>query len=427
MKKILFSVVLLAMVVLIGNVCVFAQKVPETVRVGIYFDGTAQDSVTVSAEGGVYLKCDGTDLGWLASATISQTDKNWQISGGAEPVVFWGEKMTIIPSAGLLKLNQKQYRGNFELIPNGNKMTVVNHLNTEEYLYGVVPLEMSTGWPLEALKAQAVCARTFVAANMNKYASKGFDVCNTTMSQVYGGASVEKADTTRAVQETAGQIIEYDGKLIDALYFSTSANHRTFNSEHVWSGAFPYLVSVDDTYQPVAKPDANAWSKTFTRAELQQIATENNMQIGEVNDLRVEYFSDGAVQKLTFVGTDGEYTAEKAKARSILGLRSQSFELQPVYEQGSSVTVLGASGKVQSNNPAVLSSRGELGTLSHVLTASGVTPLDLQSTIRSVVLKGTGYGHGVGMSQYGAMGMAKSGFTYDQIIKHYYTGVEITQ
>ncbi|MBR3942524.1 MAG: SpoIID/LytB domain-containing protein [Clostridia bacterium] len=427
MKKILFSVVLLAMAVLIGNVGVLAQKVPETVRVGIYFDGSAQETVTISAEGGVYLQCDGTDLGWLASATISQTDKNWLISGGAEPVVFWGQKMTVMPSAGLLKLNQKTYRGNIELVPSGNKMTVVNHLNTEEYLCGVVPLEMSTGWPIEALKAQAVCARTFVASNMNKYADKGFDVCNTTMSQVYGGAGVEKADTTRAVQETAGQVIEYNGELIEALYFSTSVNHKTFNSEHVWGGKVPYLVSVPDTYQAVVKPDANAWRATFTRAELQKIANSNNMQIGEVVDLKADYFPDGAVRKLTFIGTDGAYDAEKTKARSILGLRSQGFEIQPQYEQGTSVVVLGATGKVQSTNPSVISSRGELGTLSYVQSATGVMEMNLKSTIRSVVLNGTGYGHGVGMSQYGAMGMAKSGFTYDQIIKHYYTGVEITQ
>ena len=213
MKKTVSLFVVLCILLGLFTINISAVTVPETVRVGIYFGSSALSSVTVSADGGVYLRCDGTDLGWLASATISQSGKTWTITGGAEPVTFYGEKMTVIPSGGLLKLKDHRYRGEFELVPNGSAITVVNHLNIEEYLYGVVPLEMSTGWPIEALKVQAICARTFVARSKDKYKSQGFDVYNTTMSQVYGGYDVEKADTNRAVDETKEELYNQWGSL----------------------------------------------------------------------------------------------------------------------------------------------------------------------------------------------------------------------
>ena len=428
MKKTVSLILAILLLCSLFTINSMAVTIPEMVRVGIYFGSSALSSVTVTADGGVYLRCDGTDLGWLASATISQSGKNWNITGGAEPVTFYGEKMTVIPSGGLLTLKGKRYRGEFELVPNGSAITVVNHLNIEEYLYGVVPLEMSTGWPIEALKVQAVCARTFVARSKDKYKSQGFDVYNTTMSQVYGGYDVEKADTNRAVDETKGQVITYKGALIEALYSSASSNCRTFNVENVWGYPFDYLVSVDDSYQAIAKPDSHAWQATFTPAELQSIADKNGMQIGTVTDLKVSVYSDdGAVKELTFVGTNGTYSFKNIDTRNKLGVRSQSYEIIKNYESGTSVTVLGSAGKSVVSEPKSLGKNGELGVASVVLSATGKTAAGGGGKVLSYTLKGTGYGHGVGMSQYGAKGMAMSGFTYDQIIKHYYTGVDITQ
>ncbi len=429
MKKTVSFLLLIVMLCSFCSIQSFAVTVPEMVRVGIYFGSSALSSVTVSADGGVYLRCDGTDLGWLASATISQSDKNWYITGGAQPVTFYGEKMTVMSAGGLLTVKNKHYRGEIELVPKGSAITVVNHLNIEEYLYGVVPLEMSTGWPMEALKVQAVCARTFVARSKDKYKSQGFDVYNTTMSQVYGGADVEKADTNQAVNETKGQVITYNGALIEALYSSASSNCRTFNVENVWGYPFDYLVSVDDSYQAIAKPDSHAWEENFTIAELQSIADRNGMNIGTFTDLYVSIYSDdGAVKELTFAGTNGTYTLKNIDTRNKLGLRSQSYEIIKNYAPGSGggVTVLGASGKTFAGNPSSLDKNGVLGGVSRILGATGKVDANAGAKVESYTLKGTGYGHGVGMSQYGAKGMAMSGFTYDQIIKHYYTGVTIT-
>lgn len=430
MKKYILLLLAATVFLFSGVTAGAAVSVPEKVRVGIYFGSSALSSVTVSADGGVYISCDGVDLGWLAAATFTQSGNYWTVSGGAEPVTVAGSKVTITPSGGLLTINKKTYRGQIELVPNGSNITVVNYLGIEEYLYGVVPLEMSTGWPMEALKTQAVCARTYVAKSIGKYQSQGFDVYNTTMSQVYGGASVEKADCTQAVNETKGIVITYGGALIDAVYSSASSNFHTFNVKDVWGGSLPYLVGVEDSYQSLAKPDGHAWTATFTPQQLKEALAKKSVDIGDITDLRIDARSDeGAVTALTFVGTNGEYTAKIGNTRTILNLRSQGYTISKDVSGGAgAMTVLGSSGKVTMTMASASGASGVLGIASKVIGADGVISDILGGgTVLSYTLSGSGYGHGLGMSQYGANGMAKAGFTYDQIIKHYYTGVELTQ
>jgi len=154
------------------------------------------------------------------------------------------------------------YRGNMEFRLSGSSLTAVNELPTEEYLYGVVPREMSNSWPLEALKAQAVAARTYTVANFSKRAAEGFNMLDTKYDQAYGGINVEGENASQAVRETAGQVILYNSAPIRAVYHSNSGGH-TEDNENVWTGpAFAYLRGKDDIYS--TKNGYANWSITTT-------------------------------------------------------------------------------------------------------------------------------------------------------------------
>jgi stage II sporulation protein D len=138
------------------------------------------------------------------------------------------------PYASIVQVNQTRYRGMIGAVrmPAQN-LTVINRLPLEQYLYGVVPKEMPHSWNIEALKAQAVAARGFALANVGKLQSKGFDVCTTVNTQVYGGYSSEQTSTNQAVDQTAGKIMSYLGKLIIPYYHSSSGG-QTESSEYIW-------------------------------------------------------------------------------------------------------------------------------------------------------------------------------------------------
>ncbi len=425
MKKIIL-ILMLAVVMLLTAITASADEMPKMIRVGLYFGSSSLSEATVSADGGVYVHASDFDFGWHEKAVVTINQNEWQISGGENTVSSSSDKITISSAGGFLTINGKQYRGQIELVPNNEKINVVNYLDIEEYLYGVVPLEMATGWHPEALKTQAVCARTYAIKSMGKYMSQGFDVYNTTMSQVYGGVSVEKDDCTAAVEDTRGMVITYDGKLIDAVYSSASSNFHTFSNKDVWGSNTPYLVGVEDTYQHLVKPDSSAWEKTFTLSELESILEQKQINIGGLKDLVIDSVSpEGAVTELRFVGTNGSHTVKKDAARTFLNLRSQGYTI--LKEGGETpVSVLSSKGVVTANDVVAVGKDGKLGALNYILNNSGKNFRLEQSGFKSVTLKGSGYGHGLGMSQWGAYGMAKAGFNYEDIIKHYYQGVELT-
>ncbi len=150
-----------------------------------------------------------------------------------------------------LKLNDRSYRGIFQLKNTGRGLALINILNLEDYLKGVVPLEMSPGTfnALEALKAQAVAARTYALKNLGRHSALGFDLTDTQSSQVYGGLSAEHPLSNRAVEETAGEVITYKNELINALYTSTCGG-MTEDAEKIFSGRpVPYLKGVNCSYE----------------------------------------------------------------------------------------------------------------------------------------------------------------------------------
>ncbi len=144
---------------------------------------------------------------------------------------------------GFVSVKNKWYRGNLMIQNKDGKLTVINNVNIEDYIKGVLPSEMPSGWETEALKAQAVAARSFALANLGKRAKYGYDLNDTTEDQVYGGASAETAKTNQIVDDTKGIVLIYDLKIIPA-YYSASAGGQTINASAAWGNDLPFIRSV---------------------------------------------------------------------------------------------------------------------------------------------------------------------------------------
>lgn len=157
---------------------------------------------------------------------------------------IYSDNIVIKPAEnGFINAKRKWYRG-FLIIQNRNqKLTVINNVELEDYIKGVVPAEMPSSWEIEALKAQAIAARSYALANLGKRAAFGYDLKDTPEDQAYGGASAETPKTNSAVQETANLVLTYNYKVIPA-YYSASAGGQTINAKQAWGSDLPYIRSV---------------------------------------------------------------------------------------------------------------------------------------------------------------------------------------
>ena len=194
MKK--FICVILTTVILIStlNITVGAQlNIPEYIRVGLFYNTTAKTALTLSGEN-VAVNCEGVEPVYNSSFTIGIGNYGILVND----ILYQTNTVEFVSENNIISVDGKPYRGFIRLLLTDKGINVINVVKLEEYLYGVLPLEMSTGWPTEALKAQAVCARTYAAKDIGRFEEYGFDVTDTTLSQVYGGISVEKEDTTKA-------------------------------------------------------------------------------------------------------------------------------------------------------------------------------------------------------------------------------------
>ena len=154
------------------------------------------------------------------------------------------DKIVIKPEPnGFVSAKRKWYRGYLKVINDGNGITVINDIDLEHYIKGVVPSEMPSGWEEEAHKAQAIAARSYAEANLGKRAKYGYDLKDTPEDQAYGGASAETNKTNKAVEETEGIVLVCQGKIVSA-YYSASAGGKTNTGSQVWSQDLPFLKSV---------------------------------------------------------------------------------------------------------------------------------------------------------------------------------------
>lgn len=276
-----------------------------------------------------------------------------------------------------------RYHGDFEYVRrSGDKLTVINIVDIEDYVKGVIPYEMSGSWPIEALKAQALCARTYAASHFNANSYYGFDVTNDTYSQVYRGLTGATSTSDAAVEQTAGIYILYAGEPISAMYCSSNGG-ATEDSENITGNAVGYLRGKVDSFEAAAASiNANSsWTDTLTRSQLAEKANTLGFSIASADSIEITYSDTGNVIGMKLTDSNGRSASFSGKAcyefcTSTLGLKSISFEIS---ENGDSVTFIGS-----------------------------------------------GWGHSLGMSQFGAYAMAKVyGFTYDQIVNFYYTDITL--
>jgi stage II sporulation protein D len=357
-----------------------------------------------------------------------------------------GEKsLGVLPSdgTGVTWFKGRKYRGGFEYnrITGGN-LNVVNVLGLEDYVKGVIPYEMSGSWPLAALQAQAVCARTYVCNTTKHLASWGFDVCNTTDCQVYYGegnsSAAPSSVSNQAVDDTAGQCLYYGGKLIDAVYFSSDGG-ATEDAANVWGGTAPYLIGREDPYEAGVSIPSYSYTVTYTPAELTWILQNSGYSIGTIRNVYVsEFTAMGNVGKVTFEDTSGKtliLKGDKARAAfysSTYGKSVRSMRFTISGGQSAAYYVNGSTTLDTLKGISVISGSGAVGTLSgsglYVITSSGTSALASGASSASAdgfTVTGKGSGHNVGMSQYGAYAMAKQGLSYQDILHFYYTDVTL--
>lgn len=312
---------------------------------------------------------------------------------------------------GLVKVTDGySYRGYLEMMksPASSGMTVVNVVPLEYYLYGVVGKEMSPSWSLEALKAQSVAARTYAVSHRNYFKSRGFDMTDDTRSQVYGGVNAEAPSIIQAVNATSGEILTHKGKPIEAI-FSASAGGWTENSENVWGTALPYLRGVVDKSD---KMPSYSWSVSTTPEKLASNLQAAGKGVGTVKSISLSPLAkrpiaaadrgvSGRVLNMTVIGSKGKVNVTGNAFQSILGLKSTLFD----FYSGQ-----GTPPDPDRDKPAR-------------------KPVFSVKPRQAFTIYGFGWGHGLGMSQYGAYQMAREHPNdrnyYREILAHYYTDTKL--
>lgn len=327
----------------------------------------------------------------------------------------------------IISVDGKKYRGEIIIKRNSSSnMTVINYLGLEEYLYGI--REVPSDWPLEALKAQAVAARNYAVASMNKHRDDGFDLCNTTHCQVYRGFDGESPRNNRAIDETSSKILTYNGKIVSTFFHSNSGGY-TEDSEKVWGSYIPYIRGIKDDFS-IGAPNSN-WTKVYSVDSIKNVLESKGMNIGDISSLYPEKYSkNGSVQVLTIKGPSNKLTLEKDNIRKVFGyneIKSLAFNVSTDIDFFIKGSNMNNTTKKPLNRVVLLSSDKSVKTLSNKTYKifNGIDYKKVSGAPTKYIFNGKGWGHGLGMSQWGAKRMAELGYTYEDILLHYYTGTTI--
>lgn len=335
----------------------------------------------------------------------------------------------------------KQYRGYIEIGRyKTSKLTAVNILPMEEYLYGVVPCEVSYRSHEEMLKAQAVAARSYAAAQdiigpQAHVSSGGYSLTDTTASQVYGGYSNERQAATKAVDATKDEKIYYNGNVIKAYYFSTSGG-STEDAQAVWNVPIPYFKSVSDVDElsPAKKP----WVVEYSSSDIVKLMKQSGYEVSQSN-MKVSpeiTTQSGRVYSLRIKSSAGTVSLSKTDISSVLDLPSTKFKVITSSSVPDKVTAAGVSqqSEIKISESYILSAADmkepkKAGAIEQYVVAGSDNlmnyPRKAPKSTDVYYFAGMGYGHGIGMSQSGAECLAEKGMNYKEILYHYYTGTQI--
>lgn len=368
------------------------------------FRSIEHEQLRISPTSKLYVEEKGTGRGFVVQTgeeiLVYAQDSKLHLVDGQGKLWKFDQKLYLWPDLrGLIQINSfqrgtgtkffPQYRGRLELvIAEPGRFLVINEVSLEEYLYQVVPSEMPITWPLEALKAQAVAARTYAVAQViySRQGHLGFHVSDSTSSQVYNNQP-EAANTTRAIQETAGQILTKEDGTIGSTYFYSTAPRAPLTTLAQWRNTEELALEGNSPWY--------RWQCTFTMAELNRLLPAALPQsVGTITGLIVrERDERGRVTVLGVQGTAGEATISgELNIRNAL----KPVNLKRAKDTLTSLSLLPSAFFFMESNP------------------------NQQGQLQSITLYGGGSGHGFGMSQWGAKGMAEAGLSYLDILAKYY-------
>lgn len=349
-----------------------AASAGETIRVAL-LENVAQ--VLVTSGEGFFVKTASGDL--LSKHPITSADLriqkgitlNRQETG--EEALFFSPRR-----GGKIAINRQLYDGAIQIKKKNGGLLVINEIDLERYLQGVVPAEMPPDWEMEALKVQAVISRTYALYQRESRKEKEYDLVNTILGQVYKGESVEDRRASLAIAQTKGQILSYEGGLALTFFHSTSAG-PTEDAAERWNIALPYLKGVScplDRDSPY-----HEWKRTITLDDLEAALGKLGHPVGAIATLTpLEWSRAGRLLTVRILYSGGELIVKAEDLRKALG-----YKILPS------------------------------------------TRFTIESFGRKIQIRGMGYGHGVGLCQWGAKVMAESGLNFDEILLYYYPGVTL--
>ena len=342
-------------------------------------------------------------------------------------------------------VGQKRYAGKLKIFILDNEILVVNVLGIEKYLSSVVGSEMPAKWPLEALKAQAIASRTYA---LKQKGNPLYDIDSTNKNQVYIGLEARTYKTTRAVTSTRALVLTHNNKLINSLFHSSSAG-MTENSQDVWKNKYPYLTSVKDFDKNNPKL---RWYKKFSNDQLQKLFPRiggikkieilNVTQTGRVKNLKIygDFGSDqisgvdirkrlnlkSTLVRFKFI-KDNENKSNNKKPKLLSTNFLEDEPLTHIVKVGDSLIVIADQYNVNLDEIVALNNIKDSSLIN--IGQRLLVPRNSLNTLsfleKILVVSGYGSGHGVGMSQWGARYMATQGEEAEEILKHFYKGVEI--
>ena len=378
MKKTLFIISLLLSLIISGPYFAFADNAPDTfVRVLIMDDKgllklSLKDDYSITA----FNPAQAVMKGPFLSADVTPT-KDGILVGKRE--IKTNEISVKVGHDGNVYVNGRRFRGFIEVIKKENgKLMVINHLPLDGYLYGVLYHEVSHRWPMEVLKAQAITARTFALYQVRQSKSQPYDLRNDIYSQVYGGKTSEKWSTTAAVDKTRGQVLTYKSDIFPTYYHATCGGY-TEDAANLWNVNLAPLKGVPCPF--CSDSPHYRWTKIVPLWTLEGKLKDGGYKLGKISTITIlSRNRSGRVDKLEI----------KDNAGTSVVLTGKDFR-----------QMLGPN-DVMSTNFSISIQWG------------------------SLVLDGIGWGHGVGMCQWGAYGMSRKGKKVDEILQYYYPGSEIS-
>ncbi|MEA1940584.1 MAG: SpoIID/LytB domain-containing protein [Candidatus Caldatribacteriota bacterium] len=435
---------------------VFTAGKTPLLRVGIFLN---QKEVSISGNGAykIYnLKSD--------SLISKENNKIIKMLPHAKGIKILGEgiysgPIKVVPVgnvniAVIVNGNKYRYRGNIEIVYDKNcgKLNIINIIGIEKYLYGVLKKEISPRWPMNTLKAQAIAARTFAIFNINKYIDKGYNLDASTNSQSYGGINHEDPLTNKAIDETRGKIMVYKGKPINAVYHSDSGGY-TADSESVWGKHLPYLRGVESKFEELVSPSHHTWSYSIDEEDLVRKLQNRGYDINSIISIKLAKEGESErVSKIGFVsGGNGINYMESKDFRELIGsnlIRSTIFSVDIIGKKSGleekGEVIVDNTDKEQKKPVIDILEEKEDWTIKELIalmkerkkekekeeekekdTSKKIKEVISLSSPLTFVFSGLGNGHGVGMSQWGAYGMALQGNSYKDILNYYYQGISI--